>query len=165
MRRNYWTAIPCAVLLASVLAGCAESILIRSLPPGATVTVNKKIIGTTPVVFSAPSKTLEHETFTYKVEAAGYRPAMGTLEMRVAPGRIVGYVFTAGILRAARGVKVFSEEPVEVILERAAAPATAPATDPIEQRLNQLESLRERGVISDEEYKRARGDVLRGVGQ
>ena len=154
-----------ATVLFLLLAGCTETAMFRSLPPGATVTVNNRIIGTTPVEFSTPSKSLGQEPFRYRIEADGYRPVEGVLKESVGGGRVVGYVFTLGILSAFRSVKTFGDQPVEVVLERVEVPGSAHATDSIEQRLNQLKDLHERGVISDEEYKRARTDALRALSQ
>jgi len=41
----------CALILAVAVAGCAESVQIRSAPPGATVYIDNTAIGTTPVEF------------------------------------------------------------------------------------------------------------------
>ena len=153
------------MVLFPLLAGCTESVMFRSLPPGATVTVNNQIIGNTPVEFSTPSKSLGQEPFRYRIEADGYRPVEGVLKEYVGGGRVVGCVFTFGILSAFRSVKTFGDRPVEVVLESVETPGSAHGTDSIEQRLNQLKDLHDRGVISDEEYKRARGDVLRTIAQ
>ncbi|MBI1816752.1 MAG: SHOCT domain-containing protein [Deltaproteobacteria bacterium] len=122
--------------------------------------MNDVAIGTSPVLFTTPTKSLERSTFHYRVEADGYVPAEGELKERVSAGRIVGYVFTVGILRAFRGVKTF-REPVEITLQPVGATAHAASTA-LEARLNELKSLHDRGVISDEEYRQARAAALKG---
>jgi hypothetical protein len=152
-------AILCSGLI--FLVGCAETVVIQTIPPGATVRVNDVLIGTSPVLFSAHSKEVERTTYHYQVEEKGYLPAEGDLQKRIAPGRIVAYVFTLGIFRAFRGVKAFVD-PAHIKLQPVGAAAHA-ATSKLEARLNELKSLRDRGVISEEEYRQARAAALKGL--
>ena len=106
--------------VASVIAGCTESVLIRSAPSDASVFVEGKPVGTTPVVF----QTQNVRPLPFRVEKAGLPPVEGTLSTRVAPGRVVGAVFTLGILALYQPMQYFSPNPVDVTLGTE-APAVA----------------------------------------
>lgn len=63
-----------ALLVATIVAGCASSTVIRSNPPGATVRSNTgAVLGKTPYVHSDTRTVDHHERFT--VELDGYETA------------------------------------------------------------------------------------------
>lgn len=99
---------------ANVLAGCSERVTFESRPPGAKVYVGDMYVGDTPTVYS----TRNVVTRPYKVEKPGYPDAVGTLTARVAPGRIVGAIFTLGIVAAARPMLYYDPDSVDVDLDR-----------------------------------------------
>jgi hypothetical protein len=84
-----------AVLLLAV-TGCAESTLIQSRPPGATVWINDSLVGKTPVVYSVSRETFSRRQH-YRLELAGYETSEGELSRRVKAGRVVGGYFSLGI--------------------------------------------------------------------
>ena len=83
---------------AVLLNACSERVTFESRPSGAKVYVGDMYVGETPTIYSTRDVTSR----SYRVEKAGYPEAVGTLQARVAPGRIVGAIFTLGILAAAR---------------------------------------------------------------
>ena len=87
------------VAVLSLVAGCAESALIRSSPEGADVYVNNQLIGTTPVTFTVPRSELA-DSYELKIEKDGYEPYVGTMPTRIAGGRATAAVFTLGIVYA-----------------------------------------------------------------
>ena len=95
----------CAVFSAS-LFGCAESVLIKSYPPGSKAYIDGQFVGTTPAATQIPrgEVTAPH---SWRVEFRNCDPAEGALTTRVAPGRIVGYIFTLGITAIFRGPYYF----------------------------------------------------------
>lgn len=90
--------------------GCTEAVHITTSPPGGRVFVNNREAGIAPFDFEAPSKDLPSTRYDYRIELAGYRPAEGTLPVRVSVGRVIGSVLTLGILYGVRGVHVFEED-------------------------------------------------------
>lgn len=99
---------------ASVLAGCSEHVTFESRPTGAKVYVGDMYVGETPTIYS----TRDVVSRAYRVEKPGYPEAVGTLTARVAPGRIVGAIFTLGILAAARPMLYYDPDSVDVELDR-----------------------------------------------
>lgn len=96
------------------MSACAERVSFNSRPQGAKVFVGETYVGETPTIYS----TRNVATRSYRIEKSGYPEAVGTLQARVAPGRIVGAIFTLGILAAARPMLYFSPSEVDVELDR-----------------------------------------------
>lgn len=175
---------------ASTLSGCAESVLIKSYPGGAKAIIDGQVIGTTPASTQIPRAQVG-TPHTWRVEFRNCDSAEGKLETRVAPGRIVGYIFTAGILAIFRGPYYYT--PVEAILTGGdcegpgAAPATGPAapgimiqnivgdknqpintggggiskTQRLAERLTTLRDLYNRKLISAEVYEQEQQKAVR----
>jgi len=115
--RHYSSAawqIIAIVSAALVLGGCSEHVSFASRPIGAKVYVDDMYVGDTPTTYS----TRNVVSRSYRVEKPGYPEAVGTLQARVAPGRIVGAVFTLGILAAARPMMYYDPSSVDVELDR-----------------------------------------------
>lgn len=93
-----------------VLSGCSEYVRFRSSPPGGRVFVDDALVGTTPVQYG--TREVIHRT--YRVDMPGCGPVEGHLTPRIAPGRIIGAIFTLGIVAAARPLKYYVEDPVDV---------------------------------------------------
>jgi hypothetical protein len=102
----------CTTLLA--LGGCSEHVSFDSRPHGAKVYVGDVYVGETPTIYS----TRDVVSRSYRVEKPGYPEAVGTLQARVAPGRIIGAIFTLGILAAARPMLYFDPDDIDVELDR-----------------------------------------------
>jgi hypothetical protein len=86
----------------------------------------------------------------YRIDKAPlYRPAEGTLQARVAPGRVVGAIFTLGILAATKGLYYFP--PAQAQLE----PTVDPGRD--------LTSIDEHGTgrIEGQAFTETRGGEVR----
>ncbi len=151
-----------AALLASLamLTGCAtENFLVSTYPEGARVTINGAYVGVSPFEYKVPRDKVR--TLIYRIEKDGSRPAEGVIEPRISGGRIAGTIFTVGILSAFRGVRVYDELLVDL------QPISLAKNDrPTAERLEEIEALYERGLLSDREYRRLRGEILdelRGV--
>jgi hypothetical protein len=168
------------VWLMSCLPGCAEQTLIRTSPPDASVMINGKFIGVTPVLYRVPESEFHPHT-TYQIARDGYEPIEGELNTYVTPGRIVGGIFTLGIPFIFRGATAFAK--VHDFQLQPVARATVPAvpaepppppsgsatvplpstSDPAASKLRQLQDLYDRGLISEEEYRSARSRIVRGL--
>jgi PEGA domain len=105
--------VAAAVILAVTVSGCAESVLIKSHPGGAKAYVDGTLIGTTPPMTEIPRGQVG-APHTWRVEFRNCDFAEGTLQTGIAGGRIVGYIFTLGILAAFRGPQYY--RPVDAIL-------------------------------------------------
>ena len=107
------------LVVATLVCGCTEQLVIRSVPPGAQVTLNGSPVGTTPMVY----QTRDPVPLSYHIEAAGLPPAEGTVATPLGPGRVVGAIFTLGIVAACRPLRYFTPNPLDVNLGEIAEPA------------------------------------------
>lgn len=155
MRRRKLASLLC--LAALTLGGCAETLLIRSYPVGARATVNGEFIGVTPATLEVPRDQVTKQEYRWRVEKPNYESAEGLVTPRIAPGRIVGAVFTLGILLAFRSPYYLPAVTAEL------PPVAAAAGESTEQRLETIERLHEKGLISEQEYKRLRAQILEGL--
>lgn len=99
-------AVCCLPLVAGGVAsfGCAEMTRIRTDPPGATVVVDGKTIGTSPVAFTVPSSELySGRVYRYRVERQGYEPLDGEIQGAPSRARMMGMMMTAGFLYLFKG--------------------------------------------------------------
>lgn len=149
--------------LGALMCGCSEYAEFHSSPQPANVFLNDQLIGTTPMEYPIPRGAV-HNTWNYRVEANGYATDSGILRRHVAPGRIVAAVFTMCITCAFRGFQYF--EPVDATLmpinganTRGTAPATG-AKGSLEDRLQQLDSVYDKGLINESEYRKKRSEIL-----
>jgi hypothetical protein len=78
------------------LSGCAESIYLRSYPPGANVTINGEPVGRTPLTYSVVPASWK-PPYRFRAERPGYVPVEGTLATEVSEGRVVGGIFSLGL--------------------------------------------------------------------
>lgn len=149
----------------SLLSACAEQAVIKSYPAGAKAYVDGQLIGSTPAYTIIPRVDID-KPHTWRVEYRSCDFAEGTLQKAIAPGRIVGYFFTLGILAIFRSPYYF--RPADAVLTggdcetgKAAAPAqptgaaeTATNAQKLTQRLDTLRDLYNRKVISKQVYDR-----------
>jgi hypothetical protein len=137
---------PLAALICVIpLIGCTESTLIRTNPPGAQLRINNRFVGVTPLVYSLPSSQFRKQSrFAYRVEREGYVTEEGFLRLVPTPGRVVGAVFTLGIVAAFVPFRSFNWR-YDIALT--AKPGTAAA------RTRRLQELLERGDLTKEEYE------------
>ena len=148
------------VVAGSICAGCSESTMIRTSPPNAQVTVNDKVVGLSPVAFTYPSHSMGGATFKYKIEHDGYLPAEGTLRTRVSAGRIVAAVFTTCITCIFRGFKTFGSDVTDIELTPASVPAGEAIGRSPADRLRRIQDLYDQGLMTEQEYKRYRSQIL-----
>jgi hypothetical protein len=172
-------------ILTVTLGGCAEWASIRSYPPGAKAYIDGQYVGTTPTGIQIPRSkvTAPH---TWRVEFRNCEPAEGTLGYRVAPGRIVGYIFTVGILAIFRGpyyypvvnaaltggdcetASIVKPAPVagitinQIVGDRnqTGGESQATKTQKLAERLTTLRDLYNRKLISQEVYDRESQNAL-----
>jgi len=152
----------CFVTAVLLISGCAESVSVRTSPPGAAVYVDDEMIGVSPVGARWPRAALSDPP-KYRVQLDGYRAVEGRFRTRVSGGRIVGAAFTFGILLAFRSPRYFV--PVSIALERVDVPTLKEATGSgsVEERIQKLRKLYERGLLTDQEYQRYRDEIIRGM--
>jgi hypothetical protein len=138
--------------------------MIRSYPASSKVFINEQFVGITPVGYRVPSKDIDGE-FRVRIERPGYATATGTLQKEVCRGRVVGGVFTFGILFLFRsstclvGIHDFALTEME---GQDGATSTA-ASPSVETRLQRLEKMRREGTISEDEFRRYREAILRDL--
>ena len=107
-------AIACVGVLL-LLSGCSEYVRFRSFPSNVEVFVDDGLVGRTPCSYA----TRDVVSRTYRVELP-CGPVTGHLTPRVAPGRVIGAIFTLGILAATRPMKYYVEDPVDLTCQTAA---------------------------------------------
>jgi hypothetical protein len=99
-------------IVAALLAGgCSESTMIRTNPPGASVYVNERYLGASPVEFEAKSWSVRPHAYRYRIAKAGYVEREGEVSARLSVGRIIAAYFS-GCMSCGHGFFVFDEDTV-----------------------------------------------------
>lgn len=147
-----------ATLILLCGTACSESTVIRTYPPNAAVTVDGTSIGVTPTVFKVPSHDVG-SVYKYRIDRDGYVPVDGELRTRVSAGRIVGTIFTTGIYAIFRGFRTLPDR-VEVELVPLNAGPAGNSAVPVADRLRKIQDLYDQGLITEQEYKRYRSQLL-----
>jgi len=102
-----------ALVLGAVLSGgCAEQVVFKSTPSSARVFVNDEYVGDTPTVFSTRDVIVR----PYRIELSGFPAIQGALIPHLASGRVVGAVFTLGILALIRPMYYYTDDPIDVLI-------------------------------------------------
>ena len=96
-KANAWGLVPWLIV---ALSACSETVLIRSTPPDAEVFIDGEPRGKTPLRYKVARGDLKEQKLQLKKR--GYEPVEDVLRLRIAPGRVVGAVFTLGLLYAFR---------------------------------------------------------------
>lgn len=155
---------PVALVLTSLLAtaGCSQSTFFRSDPPGARISVNGQFVGITPARYEMAEQNVPR-VIHYRVERGGYLPQEGEIRARFSGGRLVGAIFTLGLVYAARSPFVYKE-----VYDFALVPVDDPRDvqeQPLrlDERLRRLQDLFEQGLITEDEYQRQRAAILHGL--
>ncbi len=91
------SVVVAATVLLPLLLGCSERVLIKTYPPGAKVFVNDRLVGLSPVTYSA-SRSEVSAPHAVRIEKEGFEVVRTSLETRVPGGRVVAGVFTLGAL-------------------------------------------------------------------
>ena len=132
-------------ILATAIVGCTETLRFNVYPPGAQITAGGSCTSPCMLSLSHVPKVLPYRMSKPPL----YLPSEGLLHARIAPGRVVGAIFTLGILAAARSMYYFP--PAEAHLEPASAPA------------NQLQLIREHGGgrVEGQAFTETRGGEVR----
>lgn len=161
MGRKLASAIA-ALLLA---AGCSESTTVRTSPPGAQLSVNGQFVGLTPTAFSVPRSEWK-EPYNYTIAMPGYEPIEGALAVQTAPGRVVGSMFTLGVLLAFKRPATFKDvhdfvlrplrtkTDVQVPPPNVSAPQESKSADAPQCGTDDVIKLKNSG-LSDEQIRRA----------
>ena len=165
-----------AMLPFVILAACADSTLIRTEPPGAAIYVRKNFVCLSPCEYSAPRSEFSPHT-PLRIEKTGYQPIETELKSKIMPSRIVGGVFTLGIVPIfKRPYTYYSHQEYALSPITVAAAPVAPVQpeqrgtgegsiqqsrpQDFAERLRKAQDLYDKGLISDQEYKRARNQIL-----
>jgi len=172
-------------------SSCAEYVGINSRPSGANAYVDGKFIGTTPAWTHIPRSEVGPD-HTFKVTASNCEPAEGTIPVYVAPGRVVGYLFTVGLWGIFKGPYYFPEVDVDLQGGDCTVPTLAPVADTatpavqviqivgdgnssvrgtggtptqkLESQLKTLRDLYKRKLISESEYEAERKRAIQAFG-
>ena len=155
-----------AFALTAILTGCAansigpvDSITIDSEPRGAEVLVSDKPIGVTPVVVVLDTVFPMHWTSRTKKDDEGFAfyRRLDTLTIkRAGCDTYSALVDTSDLARDIK-ISLKCDPNYKPPVATSAQPAEAST---IEQRLQRLETLKQKGLISDDEYRTLRKRVL-----
>lgn len=159
----------CAIVLIDVAPAMAlrgyDEAVFRSVPSGAQVYLDDQLIGTTPLSLSVACDQVVDRR--YRIQYQDCEPAEGILSARVAPGRVVGMVFSLGVSAIFQCPNYFV--PVNVLLTGGVCgsggvpvAAQGPSGD-LAERLRVLRDLHQRGVLTDAEYEQERERALNGL--
>jgi hypothetical protein len=153
------------IVLSVAVLSCAESTMVRSYPSGAKLYVNGTFRGLTPLGLTVPRSEFADEV-RVRLEHDGYAPTEGMLRKRTCGGRIVGGVFTLGIVLLFKRPTCFAS-PQDFAL--APLPAQAGSGVPgahkptVAERLQRIQKWRDQGIITDEEYEHDRREILKDL--
>ena len=140
--------------------------MIRSSPPNAHVYAGNTLLGVTPLRYTVTREEYRKGDLVVRVEREGYRPTEGRLWTRVCPGRVVGGIFTLGILFIFKGPTCLAsvqDFPLAPIPGYTASGTSAPAQPSVEERLERIEKMRQEGAITNEEYQRYRAEIFKDL--
>ncbi len=147
-----------SLLCVALLAGCTQTMVFRSDPPGARVSLDGQFVGITPARYALPERPLP-DVLHYRIERGGYLPQEGELRPTFAVGRMFGAIFTVGILYAFRNPYVYAQ-----VHDFALAPVSDRDVEKeplrVDERLRRLQDLRDRGLITEQEYQQQRAAIL-----
>lgn len=180
-------------VVVAVTSGCAESVAIRSNPPGAKAYLDGVLVGTTPTYAEIDRKALK-VPHSWRVEFRNCDEAEGQTTTALAPGRVVGTVFTLGILAAFKSP--YYVRPIDAVLtggdceelrivkgvrkpeaptiniqqivgdnNKTAADAERTKTERLSERLTTLRDLYNRKLISEATYESEREKAVREFSQ
>jgi hypothetical protein len=147
MRQRTSCLAACLLLAAT---GCAHRTWIRSNPPGASVYVGDQFVGLTPCLYSTPASQLRDHT-PVRIERPGYQTAQGELQTAVLPSRIVGGLFTLGLVPLFKQPHTYHSQHTFTLRPLTRA-----------DRLAQLDDRHWRGEGSDAECRDRRCAILAG---
>jgi len=149
--------------LGAMLLGCSESTMIRTYPPGSKLYVNDKFVGLTPVIFKVPRSEFG-EDFRVRAEREGYATTDSTLQKRVCGGRIAGAIFTLGIVFIFKGPTCFASPQDFAMAPLPGQGEAAGSREPtVDERLQRIEKMRDKGTITNEEYEHYRAEILKDL--
>ncbi len=152
------------VILACLVAslGCATETTIRTMPPGAKVTINNQLVGISPVEYSVRKYDWPADNrFRYHIEREGCAPKDGEFSGHVSAGAIVRSVLLwAGLSLIWDNTMVFPDDEMFFQLEPANTVTNNPSGLPTEERLRRADDLYESGLINEQEHRRVRSEIL-----
>ena len=149
---------------ATVTRGTKDVLVVESEPPGADIRLSTGITGNTPASFKLPRKT----ALTVKIEKEGYEP----VEVNVTPhitgaggAGMAGNVLVGGLIGAAVDAGTGSmyslkPNPIKVKLLKIEPDPEKTAEKSASDRLKELEALKAKAVITEEEYLQKIKDIL-----
>ena len=137
----------CAVALA-LLSGCAHRTRIVSRPAEANVFIDGRFVGKTPCIWSVPATQLRDDT-RVRLELPGYFPVSTELQTEYRVGRIIGGVFTVGLVPLFKWPHTYQDTHF-FDLQRMN----------MDDRLAEIRRMREQGRLTDQEYEKLRIEVL-----
>jgi hypothetical protein len=140
-----------------VFGGCAESTVIRTSPPGATIYCDGTLVGISPTSYRVPRSALS-EPHTCRAELDGFEPADEQLRRTFAPGRAVGAVFTLGIVYLFKSPYSLRDQHDLVMRKLSTAAVKQPQADALD-RLERLQRLRDAGTITEQEFQQYKAQI------
>jgi hypothetical protein len=183
-----WIVVATLLSAGTAFAARREVASFTTTPESARVFIDGAYVGDTPLELTFRCDQIGDRR--YRIERDGCAPVEGVLNARVAPGRIVGAAFCFGINYAFQCTQYFV--PVNVHLQCGSAAGSSPghggavpvsvdqlpprvdlrkpppptprSTEAMLARLQTLKDLRDRGVISEDEFQRQRERLLNELG-
>lgn len=149
---------------ATVTRGTKDVLVIESEPPGADIQLSSGMTGKTPASFKLPRK----HSLNVKIEKEGYEP----VEVNVTPhisgaggAGMAGNVLVGGLIGAAVDAGTGSmyslkPNPIKVTLLKIEPDPEETSEKSPADRLKELEAMKVKAVISEEEYLQKIYDIL-----
>jgi len=156
-RKILWLLLPACV----TAAGCSEATRINTTPPGAYVWINGHALGTAPVEFKVKSWSARRNAYHYHIEKPGYLEKDGFLQPHLSITRIVSAAMSWCLTCSFHGFYEFDED-TEIALQPD-LPAPSSVDDDVERRLRRLQDLYDQKLISADELRQYKAEVLRDI--
>jgi hypothetical protein len=160
MKTSIFQRITAVVLLAALLSSCASTTLIQTIPGGAKLYVDGSPVGPTP--YSLRDSKITGASTSIRIEAEGYEPlnTVITKDEEVNVGAIVGGVFFLIPFLWTMQYKPVRTYELQPVKTDGTSPATNPQSTTVAEKLRELKKLLDEGVITHDEFEKAKAKVL-----
>ena len=130
------------------LAGCAHQTFLVTNPSAASIWIDDRFVCVSPCYYRTPATELHAHT-PVRIETPGFETQRTELQTHIAAGRIIAGFFTVGLVplfrwpRTYPAYHTFNLRPLN-----------------LQERMAELDRLRETGEVTQEEYERLHAQQL-----
>jgi hypothetical protein len=163
--RNYQLRLAAFLLAGAILfSSCVSTTMIQSVPDNAKLFINGEPVGETP--YSHSDEEIIFTNTDVRLEKDGYEPFYGsfTRSEEVDAGPLIGGIFLCPVfllwVLKYKPTHTFEMVPLNNAGEEYVEPTQGSMTDQKAEKLRQIKSLLDEGVLTPEEYEREKAKIL-----